>query len=66
MAAADQPRIRRRSDADLRDLRGGAAAFRAAALDVYPSRADELIGLADRNEAEVQAELAQREAERNS
>ncbi|MFE2832213.1 hypothetical protein ACFXI6_14365 [Streptomyces mirabilis] len=66
MAAADQPRVRRRTDADLRSLRGGAAAFRAAALDVYPSRADELIGLAERNEAEIAAELAQREAERNS
>lgn len=69
MAAADEPRIRRRNDVDLRELRGGAKAFRGAARDledVNPRRAAELTRAAERDEAEVEAELAQREAERNS
>lgn len=69
MAAADQPRVRRRTDEALSELRGGAKAFRSAARDLHdvnPRRAAELTRFADRDEAEIAAELAQREAERNS
>jgi hypothetical protein len=66
MADVDEPRVRRRSDVDLRELRGGAKAFRSAARDlqdVNPRRAAELVRAAERDEAEVEAELAQREQE---